>query len=345
LPSDLWGLHHAAQVLPLRFLGALRFKYADVENDVRKIMFELVPGVKTEFVDRGRAPAQIAEWAGKSTRFPVVVFEPEGCGKSAFLRQVAEALGGFGYDVVYVDAAHRDFVAYTDVAEVARRLLDAASDVSGLAQLKLAYLAVDLAKELIGRWSKKKVAVLVDEVFQAVGLDKAGVYVKSLLNLIEYPPRSYEKIVAIAVTSEGVTREEIGRHLWAELTPMWNMPREGFQRLYEKLPGPKPPFEDVWGWAGGNPRMLGRLYENRWDVEEVVLRLMREKELTAEFVRRWRRWLEAAVEDPEALWAGGAPEELARELEARNLIVYNMYDRRPSYWVDAPRPRGIPGWA
>ena len=46
-------------------------------------------------------------------------------------------------------------------------------------------------------------AVLADEVFQAVGLDKADIYVKSLLNLIEYPPRSYEKIVAIAVTSEG----------------------------------------------------------------------------------------------------------------------------------------------
>ena len=326
----------------LRLPGAGRFKYADVENAVRRIVLELVPGLKTEFIDRDRALGQVVEWAERSTRFPVVVFGPEGCGKSAFLRQAAEALGEFGFDVVYVDAAHRDFVAYTDVGEVARRLLYAASYVSGLAQLKLAYLAVDLAKELMGRWGKKKVAVLVDEVFQAVGLDKAGIYVKSLLNLIEYPPRSYEKIVAIAVTSEGVTREEIGRHLWAELRPMWNMPREGFQQLYEKLPGSKPPFEDVWGWTGGNPRMLGRLYENGWDVEGVVLRLMREKGLTAEFVRRWGRWLEVAVEDPEVLWAGGAPEELVKELEARNLIVYNMYDRRPSFWVDAPPPERDP---
>jgi hypothetical protein len=326
----------------LWFLGVGRFKYVDVENAVRRIVLELVPGVKTEFVDRDRALVQIAEWAERSTRFPVVVFGPEGCGKSAFLRQAAEALGEFGFDVVYVDAAHRDFAAYTDVAEVARRLLDAASDVSGLAQLKLAYLAVDLAKELIGRWGKKKVAVLVDEVFQAVGLDKAGIYVKSLLNLIEYPPRSYEKIVVLVATSEGVTREEIGRHLWAELRPMWNMPKEGFQQLYKKLPGPKPPFEETWRWTGGNPRMLGRLYENRWDVEEVVLRLMREKGLTAEFVRRWGRWLEVAVEDPEALWAGDVPEELVRELEARNLIVYNMYDRRPSFWVDTPPPERDP---
>jgi hypothetical protein len=187
-----------------------RLKYEDLKHLVKRVTLELVPGVKTEFIDRDRALARVVEWAERSTRFPVVIFGPEGCGKSAFLRQAAEALGGFGFDVVYVDAAHRDFVVYTDVAEVARRLLDAASDVSSLAQLKLAYLAVDLAKELIGRWGKKKVAVLVDEVFQAVGLDKTGIYVKSLLNLIEYPPKSYEKIVAIAVISEGVTREELG---------------------------------------------------------------------------------------------------------------------------------------
>jgi len=152
----------------------------------------------------------------------------------------------------------------------------------------------------------------------------------------------YENIVVLVATSEGVTREEIGRHRWAELTPMWNMPREGFHQLYEKLPGPKPPFDDVWRWTGGNPEMPARLCKAGWDVEEVVLHLMQNKKLSAEFTRRWRRWLEAAVEDPDALWTGGAPEELARELEARNLIVYNMYDRRPSFWVDAPPPERDP---
>ena len=35
-------------------------------------------------------------------------------------------------------------------------------------------------------------------------------------------------------------REEIGRHLWVHLTPIWNMGKEGFQRFYEELPGFKP---------------------------------------------------------------------------------------------------------
>jgi len=123
---------------------------------------------------------------------------------------------------------------------------------------------------------------------------------------------------------------------------MWNMPKEGFQQLYEKLPGPKPPFDDVWRWTGGNPRMLRRLYEYGWDVESVVGGVALEKRLSTEFVSRWRRWLEVAVEDPDALWSGGAPEELIRELEAKNLIIYNMYDRRPSFWIDQPPPERNP---
>lgn len=47
--------------------------------------------------------------------------------------------------------------------------------------------------------------MLVDEVFQGIGLDKAEVYKKMLLNFIEYPSKSYENIVVVA-TSEGLSR-------------------------------------------------------------------------------------------------------------------------------------------
>jgi len=164
---------------------------------------------------------------------------------------------------IYVDAAHLHFIAHTDVTDVVRRLIEAAAETSGIAQLKLANLAIDIVKELLDGWGRGKVAVLVDETFHAVGVDKAGLYVKNLLNLIEYTPKSYERIVAVAATSEDLSRREIGRHRWGRLMMMWNMPREGFQRLYEKLPGPKPPFEEVWRWTGGNPSVLAALYENR----------------------------------------------------------------------------------
>jgi len=70
--------------------------------------------------------------------------------------------------------------------------------------------------------------VMADDVFQAIGLDAVAAYVKALLNLIEYPASRYERMVVLVATSEGVSRREVGRHLWAEVVPMWNMSKEGF---------------------------------------------------------------------------------------------------------------------
>jgi hypothetical protein len=58
---------------------------------------------------------------------------------------------------------------------------------------------------LLKKRGKKRIALLVDEVFQGIGLDKAEVYKKMLLNFIEYPSKSYENIVVVA-TSEGLSR-------------------------------------------------------------------------------------------------------------------------------------------
>jgi len=298
-------------------------------------------GLEVEFADRDRALQQVLEWSERGTRFPIVVFGPEGCGKTAWLKQAAEILREKGYEVVYVDPMHREYLVHTDVKEVAEQFAKAAAEAVGVAELKLASLAIDAVKELLKAWRRKNVAVLVDEAFQAIGLERAAAYVKSLLNLIEYPPESYEKIVAVAATSEGLSRKEIGRHLWAELAPMWNMSREGFERLYEQLPGPKPDIEEAWKLTGGNPRVLAQLYEAKWDVEAVVAQLAKAKGITAGFVERWGRLLGEAVEDPDALWSAEG-EELASELEARNLIVYNMYDRSEKLWIDQPPPQKDP---
>jgi len=310
---------------------------------VRRVTLEPVPGVEMEFVDRDRALAQLVEWAERGTRFPIVIFGPEGCGKTAFLRQAAAMLRELGYDAIYIDAAHLHFIAHTDVADVVRRLVEAAAETSGVAQLKLANLAIDIVKELLDRWGRWKVAVLVDEAFQAVGLDKAGIYVKSLLNLIEYPPRSYERIVAVAATSEGLTRREIGRHRWGRLMMMWNMPREGFRQLYDKIPGSKPPFEDVWRWTGGNPSVLAALYENRWRWDDAV-RAFIEQRGVAYIVRSLtpteRAWLEEAVGDPDTLFVRERMGLLNKLVEVN--MVAEVMGRYEYLWVDEPPPERNP---
>ena len=141
------------------------------------------------------------------------------------------------FEAIYIDPLLRDFIANTEIKEVVKKLAEAAAEVISVAQVKLASLALDIIKDLISIWKKKRVAILVDEVFQAIGLDRAEIYVKSLLNLIEYPHASYEAIVSIVATSEGTTRSKIGRHLWALLKPMWNMSKSGFEELYERISG------------------------------------------------------------------------------------------------------------
>ena len=128
---------------------------------------------------------------------------------------------------------------------------------------RVAWAIFDFVRKVL-KTRKTKIAIVADDVFQAIGLDKAAAYVKGLLNTIEHPVYDYENIVVLVATSEGISRREIGRHFWAELRLMWNMPKEGFQQLYDKMPGPKPPSRrrgggpaETRGCSGGSTRPVG----------------------------------------------------------------------------------------
>jgi hypothetical protein len=202
-------------------------------------------------------------------------------------------------------------------------------------------LAVTAVRWLIEERRKRKVAVLVDDAFQAIGLEKAAMYVKSLLGLTEYPPEGYERIVAIVATSEGVSRAEIGRHRWAELRGMWNMSRRGFEELYKKLLGPKPDFEEVWRLTGGNPEMLAKLYQAKWDIDAVVRALVASKKLDA-FVLSLsadeRERLLEAVKDPDALFTREGL-SLLNKLVELNMVVDSITYRDHFLWIDEPPPQ------
>lgn len=316
--------------------------YKGVDISVKRVKLPFA-GLEVEFVDREVGLRQFEAWAERGTRFPVVVFGPEGCGKSALLKQAVELLKERGYSVALVSPLARLIEDRLVLTEELRELgRDVLATTVGEAAAGLIDVAVELLYKAVRREIGKKIALLLDDVFQAVGLDKAALLVKSLLNMIEYPSVKYERIVVVAATSEGVTRREIGRHEWATLMPMWNMPREGFRQLYDQLPGEKPPFEEVWRLTGGNPRVLDRLYSAMWDAERVLDEIKERRNLTPSFTAKWRKWLECAVEDPDCLWSPEAPEELIRELVERNLIVYNMYGRKQYLWLDAPPPEKDP---
>ncbi|MEM1598879.1 MAG: ATP-binding protein [Pyrobaculum sp.] len=307
-------------------------------------------GREVEFVDREVALKQFEELAEKGTRFPIVVYGPEGCGKSALLKQGMEVLRERGYSVAYVSPLvdkERDRLLYTEdlvdvVKEVLGEVVSRFPDPFNSARA-LITIAVEALYRAVEKGRNRKIAVLADDVFQAIGLDKAELLVKQFLNMIEWPSIKYDKIVIVVASSEGVTWERVGRHSWAEIKTMWNMPREGFKQLYDLLPGPKPPFDEVWKWIGGNPRYLDRLYVVKWDVgkvvDETVRRLM---DRLASLNDVEKKVLVKALEDPDALFHNirDVPNLVNRLIEW-NLIT-RVYNKDPYFWVDQPPPEKDP---
>ena len=301
---------------------------------MRRIKLSFAPDVEVEFVDREMALKKIEEWVEKGVINVQVVFGPEGCGKSAWLRQSSEMLKDLGFDVIYINPVERELYAEVGVDSVKRRLLEILREATDEAWVRAVWAVVDLVRELI-RAGRGKIAVLADEVFQVLGLGKASIYIKGLLGLIEYPPRSYERVIAIATTSEGVSRREIGRHRWADLLLMWNMPREGFKQLYDQLPGEKPLFDDVWRLTGGNPKLLAELYKVRWDVEVVIKKIIDRKRLDvfiASLSDAEREFLTRAIEDPDFLLRREGVSILDKLIDL-NLIVDTIPERNPLFWA------------
>jgi GTPase SAR1 family protein len=297
--------------------------------------------LEVEFVDRDRGIQQVLEWSERGTWFPVVVFGPEGCGKTAWLRQAAEVLRERGYEVFYIHPLDRLVYAEVSIPSIKEAFLEfARKALAEDALSRIAWALFDFVRDLL-KVRKAKVAIIADDVFQAIGLRYAAAYVKGLLNMIEHPVERYEKIVAIVATSEGVSRSEIGRHRWAEIKVMWNMSKEGFEKLYEKIPDPKPSFEDVWRLTGGNPGMLAKLYRARWSVDEVIKSIIASKDLGTFILSlsaEERKWLLEAVENPDTL---PAKEKLPlmQKLIELNLIISSIMYRDPELWIDQPPPQ------
>jgi len=299
-------------------------------------------GRDVEFTDRDVALEQIAKLAERGTYTVHVVYGPEGCGKTALLKQAKAVLEEeFGYHVLYANPLAKRAEEILQYSPSARELVEKAFSVFSDPLAKAVDLVINVAGWIIQKFHKAKVAVLMDDIFQAIGVENAEAYVKALLNLIEWPPAEYDKIVVLVASSEGITRERVGRHRWATIKVMWNMSKDGFRQLYDVLPDPKPPFDDVWRWTGGNPDALEGLFEAGWDVERVVEDLAVDKGLSAAFAERWRAHLAKALEDPDYLWEEPEAEGLAKELVEKNLVVL-LKGRRPDAWVDQPPPERDP---
>jgi len=296
-----------------------------------------------EFVDREKALKQIEEYAEKGTHVVHVVYGPEGCGKTALFKQAKAILEDYGYHVVYVSPLareEREILMYTpSIHEIVEEVFKSFPDPYS----RIVDIAIKIASRVMVRFRKPRIAVLMDDIFQAIGLDKTEIYTKILLNLIEYPSGDYEKIVVLVSSSEGVTRARIGRHRWATFRILWNMSRDGFRKLYEVLPEPKPPFDDVWRITGGNPDILETLYISGWSFDNILTEFIRDRKLrsfTAMLNEKERRALEEIIYDPDIILERlREPEvqQLEKKLIELNLVI-DIWERDELGWIDVPPP-------
>ncbi len=319
---------------------------------LERVRLRFAPNLHVYFADREAGLRWLEEIAEKGTRLPVVIYGPEGCGKTAFFRQAFTTLKALGYSVLLVSPLEEWGEKLQLTSDVAKNVGDMVSMVSGLPVRELAEHALRLASKLL-QHGVRRLAVLADDVFQAVGLDNVEKYVKRLLNLIEYPPREYENIVILVGTSEGTSRTRIARHYWATIMGLWNMSRNGLRELYEQIPGPKPSLDTIWAFTGGNPRILSRLYTLGWNQEHLIHELAEAKNVARLVNRLTQRQLQVlwkAVEDPDALeTALREADTLEEKREIGELVEILVEENlvtelgpREYGWVDTPPPHRDP---
>ncbi len=146
---------------------------------VKRVRLRFAGGVEVDFVDRDLALRRVEDWAGRGMGVVHVVYGPEGCGKTAWLRQSAELLRELGFDVVYVNPIDREVLAEFSVKELREEFMRLVREaISQNALGRLAWLAFDMAKELI-KATRGKIAVIVDDAFQILGVKESAIYVKA----------------------------------------------------------------------------------------------------------------------------------------------------------------------
>jgi Archaeal ATPase. len=209
-------------------LVGLRVIKVDRRRGVRRVELELVPGLRVEFTDRERALGQVEEWAERGTRFPVVIFGPEGCGKSAFLRQASAMLKELGFDVFYLHPLEREFRAEVAVPDIRREFVQFVERALGENALgRVAWAALDFVRKL-QKARRGRIAVVADDVFQAIGLDAVAAYVKALLNLSNTQRRGTRGWSSSPPPARGFRGGRLGVTSGLRLPPCGTCPRRVF---------------------------------------------------------------------------------------------------------------------
>ena len=290
------------------------------------------------FVDRVVELEELVELAERDFNPTLFIYGPEGCGKTRLLRELVARLRGRGFLAVYVDA--QSTRSLEEVVEGPRELVEALTEaVAGLAG-PAGRLAALAATRLSRKLAKRRVegarlAVVVDDVARPVGLDVVEAYAKDLLNLVEeLYGLGASSVLAVASTSEGLSRSLLARHSYVRLRELWNLGLEAAEELMENLGAPRQLRSEAWRLTGGNPRAIVELSRRGWRTHQWLKAVEASlKTLLDALPSKLKTLLAKAVEDVDSLIE---EPELSKALIEANLVT--PIDRPCLGYTPSPDP-------
>ena len=279
----------------------------------------------TPFIDREYEMKWVLEWFKKGFYPIMVVYGPEGCGKTRLLLEsINRVRESSEYFVLYINALEerdpsRAFYGSDSVLDIILNITKGLSGVGAEVARALSYWFKKLVTRIGVRG--KHVVIVVDDVVKAIGLDYIDVYCKKLLDLMEelysYNP---ESVTVVVTTSEGLSRERLLKHRWATEYLLWNLGREEARALLESLGAPSEKLDEIILYTGGNPRAIIELWRLSWDIRvwtrkyieiaRTILSKLGDNEIS---------YIEEIISDPDKM--SSIPSSLYRLLLEYNIVI------------------------
>jgi len=262
-------------------------------------------------VDRLEELQQLVETVSRGMRFPLIVYGPEGCGKSALVRELVRVMDSRGWLSIYVDAveefsAERAMDPSTPVAkEIGERIAERCASGVGLMLARRVLQIAAQALEL-GEW--RGVLIVVDDPFRVMDLRESERYVKSLYEWVSYMVERFgiDRVSIVLTSAVGTALQRLGLHSFASVSMLWNMRREGFEQFLESLSPPKTLSADtLWSLVGGNPRAAIEIASMDWNPYAWLRRVYETRVKRAAHLVG-REALETLAQDPDAMWVAAA---------------------------------------